>query len=100
MMDRKTALEVVTSCVRGALQQEGVTAEVTEDSVLVGPGALFDSIGVVTLIIDVEQKLEMEHDLSVTLASDKAMSQRSSPFRTPAVLAEHILATAREGGAT
>jgi hypothetical protein len=38
--------------------------------------------------------------VSVTLANDRAMSQRNSPFRTAAVLADHILATEREGAAT
>jgi hypothetical protein len=33
----------------------------------------------------------------VTLASDKAMSQKNSPFRTAGVLADHVVATEKEG---
>jgi hypothetical protein len=58
---------------------------------------VLDSIAVVSLIVDIEQQLEMEHDVSVTLASEKAMSQRSSPFRTAGVLADHVMATIAEG---
>ncbi len=100
-LDRKTALEVVSGCVREALELAGAeSADVTENTVLVGPGAVLDSIGVVSLIVDVEQRLEMEHAVSVTLASDKAMSQRNSPFRTAGVLADHVLEVMREGAAS
>jgi hypothetical protein len=38
----------------------------------------------------------MDHQVSVTLANDRAMSQRNSPFRTAGVLTDHVLATERE----
>ncbi|HWA77311.1 MAG TPA: hypothetical protein VG937_33480 [Polyangiaceae bacterium] len=99
-MDRDTALAVVVSCLREALEQFGGTAtEINEETVIVGPAAVLDSIGVVSLIVDIEQKLEMDHGVSVTLASEKAMSQRSSPFRNAGVLADHVCATIEEGQA-
>jgi acyl carrier protein len=101
MIDRKVALEIVLSALRDAVDQNGGDASaVTEETVIVGPEAVIDSIGVVSLIVDIEQRLEMDHQVSVTLANDRAMSQRSSPFRTPAVLTDHILATEREGAAS
>lgn len=101
MIDRQVALEIVLSALRDAVDQNGGdVAGVTEDTVIVGPEAVIDSIGVVSLIVDIEQRLEMDHQVSVTLANDRAMSQRSSPFRTPAVLADHILTTEREGAAS
>ena len=97
MLDRVVALEIVLSALREAVDQNGGdVASVGEDTTIVGPDAVIDSIGVVSLVVDIEQRLEMDHQVSVTLASDRAMSQRSSPFRTPAVLADHILATERE----
>jgi acyl carrier protein len=99
-MDRETALGVVVSCLREALEQfGGPAADIGEETVIVGPAAVLDSIGVVSLIVDIEQKLEMEHDISITLASEKAMSQRSSPFRSAGVLADHVIATISEGQA-
>lgn len=101
MIDRESALEIVLSSLRDAVEQNGGdSAGVNAETVIVGPEAVIDSIGVVSLIVDIEQRLEMDHQVSVTLANDRAMSQRSSPFRTPAVLAEHILATEREGAAS
>lgn len=97
MLDRKVAVEIVLAALRDAVDQNGGdTAAVNEETVIVGPGAVIDSIGVVSLIVDIEQRLEMEHQVAVTLANDRAMSQRNSPFRTPAVLADHILTTESE----
>jgi acyl carrier protein len=101
MIDRKTALDVVMGCLRDAMEQSGAPEpiQVTEDTVIVGKDAALDSVGVVSLIVDIEQRLEMDHDVSVTLANDKAMSQRSSPFRTVGVLADHVCSVAAEGQA-
>ncbi len=98
MIDRKVAIDIVLSTLRDAVDQNGGDASaVTEETVIVGPAAVIDSIGVVSLIVDIEQRLEMDHQISVTLANDRAMSQRNSPFRTPVVLADHIIATESEG---
>jgi acyl carrier protein len=101
MLDRTVAMEIVLSALRDAVEQNGGDAAgVTDETVIVGPAAVIDSIGVVSLIVDIEQRLEMDFEVSVTLANDRAMSQRNSPFRTAAVLADHILATEREGAAS
>ena len=100
MLDRSVAFEIVLASLRDAVDQAGGDpATVDEDTVIVGPDAVIDSIGVVSLIVDIEQRLEMDHQVSVTLASDRAMSQRNSPFRTAGVLADHILAAEREANA-
>jgi acyl carrier protein len=97
MIDRTVAMEIVLSALRDAVDQNGGDPSgVTEETVIVGPEAVIDSIGVVSLIVDVEQRLEMDHQVSVTLANDRAMSQRNSPFRTASVLADHIITTELE----
>ena len=98
MIHREEALGVVLSCLRDTIEQMGspITGEITENSTIVGPGAMLDSISVVSLIVDIEQRLESDFGVCVTLASEKAMSQRSSPFRTAGVLADHICSTVAE----
>jgi acyl carrier protein len=101
MLERQKAVEVVVACLKDAVEQSGgEAAAVGEETPIVGPGAVIDSIGVVSLIVDIEQKLEADFQVSVTLASDRAMSQKSSPFRNAGVLADHILATEKEGQAS
>jgi acyl carrier protein len=98
MIARSDAYEIVLASLQEVFVQTGLTPpdEVTEDTVLVGDAAVLDSLGVVQLIVEVEQRVEQNHSISVTLANDKAMSARNSPFRTVGVLTDHVIATAQE----
>jgi D-alanine--poly(phosphoribitol) ligase subunit 2 len=60
----------------------------TETS-LFGQEGILDSLGLVTLVVSVEQAIEDEFGVSVSLADEKAMSQRNSPYRTIGSLAEY-----------
>lgn len=60
------------------------------DTYLIGRRSVVDSIGLVTLIIDLEQKLEEEHRISLTIADDRAMSQKNSPFLSVRSLTDYI----------
>jgi acyl carrier protein len=95
---RSDAYQIVLDSLNEVFVQAGTPApaEITEQTVLVGADAVLDSLGVVQLIVEVEQRVEQGHGISVTLANDKAMSQRNSPFRTVGVLADHVVATALE----
>jgi acyl carrier protein len=101
MIDATAAREIVVASLNEVFAQTGLPApeSITGDTVLVGKDAVLDSLGVVSLIVEVEQRVEAEHGVSVTLANDKAMSQRNSPFRTVSVLAEHVVAMVAEESA-
>ena len=62
----------------------------TLDTVLFGEAGMLDSLGLVNLIVATEEKLEELLDVSLALASEKAMSQKNSPFRTVSSLAGYI----------
>jgi acyl carrier protein len=93
------AVDLVLASLSEVLAFNGDTpaGELGEGTVLVGDNAALDSLGVVALIVEVEQRLEIHHAISVTLANDRAMSQRNSPFRTVGALSDYILATLKEG---
>jgi acyl carrier protein len=101
MIDRAVALEIVKASLAEVFVQTGMPAPdaVDEETVLVGKDAVLDSLGVVSLIVEVEQRVEGEHSVSVTLANDKAMSARNSPFRTVGVLTDHVVAMVAEESA-
>ena len=98
MIARSTAVEIVIASLKEVFAQVGNPApdNINDDTVFVGNDAVIDSLGVVSLIVEVEQRLEGEHGISVTLANDKAMSAKNSPFRTVGVLADHVIAMAQE----
>src|SRR3954452_401644 len=98
MIDRSAALSIVIASIEEVFAQTGLDAPatLTEDTVLVGKDAVLDSLGVVSLIVEVEQRVEGEHGASVTLANDKAMSQRNSLFRPAALLTDLLVALVAE----
>ena len=61
-----------------------------EDTPIFGSGSDLDSLGLVNLIVAVEEKIESDFSVSITLADEKAMSQKTSPFRTVGTLIEYI----------
>lgn len=100
-MERATAKEIVITSLKEVFTQSGQPepAALSDDTVLVGSEAVLDSLGVVSLIVEIEQRVEGQHGVSVTLANDKAMSQRNSPFRTVGVLSDHVVAMVLEASA-
>jgi acyl carrier protein len=101
MIERTAAYEIVVGSLAEVFVQSGLDAPavVNEETVLVGKDAVLDSLGVVSLIVEIEQRVEGGHGVSVTLANDKAMSARNSPFRTVGVLTDHVVAMVAEESA-
>lgn len=66
-------------------------ADASSETRLFGGDGLLDSLGVVILLTDLEDKLDEEFDVAVSLASDSTMSRTRSPFRTVKSLAEYMV---------
>jgi acyl carrier protein len=56
---------------------------------LYGQEGSLDSLGLVSFVAAVEQALDERLNLRVTLADERAVSQRHSPFRTIGTLADY-----------
>ncbi|MFD2670598.1 hypothetical protein [Marinicrinis sediminis] len=65
----------------------------TRDTVLFGGNEGLDSLELVHLIVTVEMKVEEETQQTITLADEKAMSLRNSPFRSIGTLIDYIADT-------
>ena len=66
------------------------------DTVLFGETGTLDSLGLVNLIVTTEQKIEEEFGILVSLADERAMSQKHSPFRTIGSLGDYIAILIKE----
>jgi acyl carrier protein len=62
----------------------------TRDTKLYGIDGVLDSLALVSLITDLEEKIFDEFGKDITLADEKAMSQRNSPFRSVETLTNYI----------
>ena len=82
-------LELVLEAVKeiGVDQECEALIEANEDTRLFGE--YLDSMGIVFLITDLEQKISEELDFDLVLADERAMSQKTSPFRNVKTLAKY-----------
>ena len=68
----------------------------SNDTMLYGQEGKLDSLGLVNFIVAVEQKIEQKFNKSVTLADEKAMSQKNSPFKSVSTLIDYVSVLLRE----
>jgi acyl carrier protein len=88
---RERIVEVLLDVARevtGSLDNPVAVAKGVE-APLYGQDGSLDSLGLVSFLAAVEQALDERLNLRVTLADERAVSQRHSPFRTIGTLADY-----------
>jgi len=63
---------------------------------LYGREGVLDSLALVSFVVAVEQAIENKFGRVLTLADEKALSQRHSPFRTIGGLADYVVSLLQE----
>ena len=102
MMSAELTRETLTPLVVETLedicrdQDLPIVVAVDAETVLFGEGGLLDSLGLVTLIVELEQRIEDRFGVRVALADERALSERRSPYRTVGSLADYAALRARE----
>ena len=73
------------------LEEElGEKIELSIDSKLFGGGGPLDSMALVNLVVDLEELIEDDYGKTITLADEKAMSRRTSPFSRVQNLIDYV----------
>lgn len=75
----------------------------TTDAILMGDSARLDSLGLITLLVAVEQEIENEFRIQINLIDDAdELAEKNGAFRTVSALAKQVsaLLAAGEGRAT
>jgi acyl carrier protein len=60
------------------------------ETILFGESGTLDSLGLVSLIVSLEDEIQLSLGIPILLADERAMSQRKSPFRSVGSLTEYI----------
>lgn len=83
---------LVLQSVNDVREQRGVplAEESTGETVLFAPGGKLDPLGLVNLMILLEQKISDELGAQIVLGDERALSQEHDPFRTVAALTGYI----------
>jgi acyl carrier protein len=100
-MDRSHLVALIIKIVRDIYDPSGAARNlvVDENTALFGRDGLFDSVGLVSVILAVEQDVSSSSGKAITIADERAMSQTRSPFLTVESLATYTAELLREAGA-
>ena len=88
--------EIVMRCMRDMAERYrlDLPGGPTRTTLLFGDAGLLDSVGLVSLIVAIEQEIETELGASIVLADERAMSQKHSPFRSIGALSDYAASLA------
>ena len=90
------SLEVIQNLIIETLKEYNQELESKElenptiNTRLYGASSVLDSLGLVYVIGDLEDKIYKNFHNSIVLADERAMSQKASPFRSVETLANYI----------
>ena len=94
MSDSDAILEVICRSIDEVNEQQSPDQRVGKalDTVLLGEGSPLESLGVVNLIVALEQNLEQRFGVSVSLTEDERLYSSDSPLGTVRSLVGHLAA--------
>jgi acyl carrier protein len=91
-------VEAIWSVYAELVNFEGELAATEKEEIrLFGTGSKLDSFELVNLILDIEQEISSRFGVSISLMDERAMSQRTSPYRTIQTLVNFIDTLIGEG---
>jgi D-alanine--poly(phosphoribitol) ligase subunit 2 len=92
-LDKTRCLEMVYETIDEMNETLGEQGKLVKSpqTQLFGCSGNLDSIGIVTFIVMLEQNIADKYGYLVTLADEKALSRRISPFLTVESLAEYLV---------
>jgi hypothetical protein len=90
---REEVLKLVLSTLESYCFENDIAVNLIqgEELKLFGGESLLDSLGLVSLIVSIEEAIEDKFNTSIILADEKAMSRRTSPFSRVSYLVDYIL---------
>jgi acyl carrier protein len=98
-MRENEILDLILETARDYIQSMGgEAAGLDAESRLFGPSGVVDSLGLVAILVELEQKLNERSGQPLALMDERAMSQACSSFRTPRSLAEYAVTLLTPGG--
>ena len=92
MLEKEQILEIIYKAIEDLNEENHQhQLEKSDNVILLGKGSQLDSIGFVSLISYIEDYIEEEADIVVTLVNEKSIAIEPSPFRTIDTLTKYIL---------
>lgn len=91
--------ELVFAAIDELNEQRDAPLPKDDDTVLFGRDAQLDSLGLVNLVVAIEEQVADAFDVSLSLADEDALAQESSPFHTVGTLTAYVCSRLEREGA-
>ena len=88
---KKKVEQVIIDAITEINEERDEKFEINESLTLIGNSGVLDSMDLVNLTVEIEEKLSDQLDIEITIASDKAFSRKKSPFYNISSLTDFIL---------
>ena len=99
-INREDILQIVLASLSNTVEMttgDAVTADSFRESTrLIGHEAVLDSMGLVSMILEVEQNILDRFGVVIIIADERAMSQKRSPFRSVETLTDYVYELVKE----
>jgi acyl carrier protein len=91
-INREKISQLVFNCIKKYQVEYDQVFDLSEgeQTRLFGGNGQLDSLGLVSLVVNIEEDIETELGISLILADEKAMSRRTSPFSRIGNLIDYI----------
>lgn len=92
-MDKASAIPLILTAIREYNEQVPPNRRIPEspDVTLFGSNGHLDSLGLVNLILTVEEHIKDQYQVGLSLADERAMSQERNPFQNVQSLSAYIV---------
>jgi acyl carrier protein len=89
-MTKEEVYQFVFKCIDKYANENDIVLDLSEGHKARLYGGSIDSMELVALIVNIEEAVEDFTGKSITLADEKAMSKRTSPFLSVGLLADYV----------
>lgn len=87
---KEKVVEVIFQSIDEINTQNDLSIKKDINTKIFGSDSELDSLGLINLIVAVEQNIEDEFNVHITLADERAMSPEHSPFKNVDSMADYI----------
>ena len=97
MTKKNEIIDIIFNSIEDINLQNEINIPKDINARIFGKESSLDSLGLVNLIVGIEEEINEKYDVTISIADEKAMSQVRSPFRTVDTLADYIYLLVKEG---
>jgi len=91
MVTKEEIIEIIFKSIDEINEQNETHLVKNEATKLFGRDSDLDSLGLVNLIVSVEENINEQLNVSISIVDEKAMSQKNSPFKSVETLTDYLM---------